>query len=242
MAGAPKPKISVNVFERDLGYTHIMAELEKIKLKPFVKAGITQAKGSRVREDGKLTTAEIARVHEYGSPSRSIPERSFMRSTLAKNQNKYDRQIAELRDQIFDAGLKMGVRRLLGIIGQSFVADVKGTIRAGIAPKLSQATIERKNARKIAEAKERINKFHVDRDNRGYRETQKASGVSGPMGPNYREGSVSVKQKQRFDRDVNTVITGGASTALIDTGQMINAISYEVVMDGRNYVKGEGEI
>lgn len=166
MAG--KPTITVNIWERDLGLGRILAEAAKLKKKPYVKVGITQDKGSKVRKDGKLTVAEIAQIHEFGAPSRNIPERSFIRSTVRAKQEKYDNQLESLSNQVFDANGKMTIDRALGIIGQSVSSDMKATIRAGISPALSASTIAAK----------------------------------------------------------------GSDVPLIDTGQMINAISYEVEMDG----------
>jgi hypothetical protein len=41
-----------------------------------------------VLDSGDKKRAFIARVHEYGSPSRNIPERSFMRSSWVENRGK----------------------------------------------------------------------------------------------------------------------------------------------------------
>lgn len=207
-----------------------------MKRRPFVKAGVTQARGSAVREDGKITTAGIARVHEYGGGR--VPERSFLRSTLAKNQSRYDRQIAELRDQIFDGNSDMTVEKALALIGQSYSSDVKQTIRSGIAPPLAASTIARKNHAQIAKAKATVSRLSAKADRQGYTAAQKASKTFGPQQSGYGQ-KLSLKDSLAHQKATSTVLTGGASTALIDTGQMINALSYEVVMDGTATKEGE---
>ena len=212
---AVKPKLTVNVWESDLGMGKILAEAAKIRKKPYVKAGITQAKGSKVRPDGKKTTAEIAQIHEYGAPDAGIPERSFVRSTVSTNQSKYDGQIASLRDEIFDANSDLTVEKALGLIGQSASSDMKKTIRAGIQPPLKASTIRGKNGAQIAKAKA----------------TARSLGA---------KENLSKAESARLAKAQETVKTGGSSTPLIDTAQMINALSYEVVLDGGSESGTEG--
>lgn len=227
-----KPKLTVNVWESDLGMSKILAEAAKIRKKPYVKAGITQAKGSKVRPDGKKTTAEIAQIHEYGAPDAGIPERSFIRSTVSTNQSKYDGQIASLRDQIFDANSDLTVEKALGLIGQSASSDMKKTIRAGIQPPLKEATIRAKNAGQIAKAEGTVRSLEKKYGQRAYQDALKNGGRG--------KGRLTAKESQRLDKASETVATGGESTPLIDTAQMINALSYEVVLDGGSENGTEG--
>lgn len=216
---ATKPKLKISFLERDLGMSHFLKEAAKLRKKPFVKVGITQKKGSRLRADGKKTVADVAAMHEFGGEDNRPPERSFLRSTTSKNQKKYDAHIEKLKDQIFDAGTGMTTERALAIIGQEVSADVKNTIRnneAGLhgPTPLKEATIRRKNAGVIAKAKAHLSAAPSAKDftAAGSRANEKASSL---------------------------VETGGESTPLIDTGQMVNSISYEVAMDGNN-AKGQG--
>lgn len=198
--------------------SHFLKEAAKIRKKPYVKAGITQAQGSKLRADGRLTTAEIGQIHEYGAPGRGIPERSFIRSTLNSNQSKYDSHIAKLRDEIFDANSGMTTERALGLIGQEFASDVKTTIRAGISPALKESTVRRKNAGVIEKAKGTI------------------AGVNAAGA----KGKLTKAQVMKGAQANETITTGGASTPLIDKGQLIGSISYEVVSDGSSENGTEG--
>lgn len=213
---ASRPKLVVNIREKDLGMGHFLREAEKLRKKPFVKVGVTQAKGSKLRPDGKKTTADIAQIHEYGAPDAGIPERSFIRSTVNKNQAKYDNHIEKLRDQIFDANTGMTTERALGLIGQEVSGDIKNTIRNGIQPGLKPATIRRKNAGEIAKATAHLNASPSAKD-------------------------FSKAGSARNERAQTLVDTGGESTPLIDTGQLVGSISYEVAMEGQGDSRYSGE-
>lgn len=208
---AVKPKLTVNFKERDFGLSKILREAAKLRKKPYVKAGITQARGSKVREDGKKTTAEIAQIHEYGAPEAGIPERSFLRSTREKYQSKYDAHLKKLGDEILDSNSGMTTEKALGLIGQEYARDVKNAIRTGIAPALKESTIRSKNAGVI----------------------EKAKGKANALGSKFQaQGKLSKGEIRSFEKASATIQTGGSSVPLIDTAQMINAVSYEVASDG----------
>lgn len=207
-----KPKITVNVREKDFGLSHILKEAAKLRKKPFVKVGIAQTRGSKLRADGKQTVADIAAIHEFGAPKANIPERSFIRSTVNHNEAKYDGLISKLKDQIFDANAKMTVEKALGLVGQSVSSDMKNTIRTNQAglngpTGLKEATIRSKNAGEIAKAKAHLN--------------------AAPSAKDFTKAGSA-----RNAKAAHLVDTGGASTPLIDTSQMIRSISYEVSMTG----------
>lgn len=217
---AARPKLKISFEERDLGMGHFLREAAKLRKKPFVKVGVTQARGSKLhtneRGEQVKTVADIAAIHEYGAPDVGIPERSFIRSTVSKNQPKYDGHIAKLAEAIFDAHKGMTTERALGLIGQEVSSDIKNTIRSGINPPLKRATIRRKNAAKIAGAEARV---------RGYEGKEK----------------LTKSQKTSLFKAQDLIDTGGESTPLIDTAQLVNSISYEVAMQGQGDARYEGE-
>lgn len=212
----PKPKLSINFTSRDLGLKHILKETKKMSRRPFVKAGVTQARGSKLRSDGKKTNAEIAQIHEYGAPAAGIPERSFLRSTRNKNQAKYNKLIDTLRDQIFDQSSGITTEKALGIIGQAYIADVKNAIREGISPALAESTIRSKNAGQISKAEGSVRALNS-------------------------KAKLTKSDKAKLFKSQELIDTGGGSTPLIDTSAMINSISYEVVMEGQGDASYQGE-
>lgn len=210
---AAKPKLKVNITERDLGMRHFLSMAAQLRKRPFVKVGVTQRIGSRVRADGKKTVADIAQIHEFGAPKAGIPERSFIRSTVEHNQEKYNQHIEVMRDKIFDANSGIDVRKALSVIGQEVAADMKNTIRQGIPPELKRATIMRKNAGQIEKAQSTL---------RGLE----------------RKAKFTKADIKRENKASDMVLTGGDSTPLINTGTLVNSLSYEVVMDGASQGAG----
>lgn len=97
------------------------------------------------RSDGKMTNAQIARVHEFGSPAQNIPARPFLTAGVTESKPEI---VAQMKQASIDmlAG-KDGGKSLnkAGLIGQS---AVKKYVVAGDFAPLSPKTIKaRSNAR-----------------------------------------------------------------------------------------------
>lgn len=86
----------------------------------------------------------IAGVHEFGSPSVGIPERSFLRSTFDRELAKYEESVEAIGGAFVDGDITL--EQGLELLGQIIEGDVRQTIEDGIAPSLKQSTVERKNA------------------------------------------------------------------------------------------------
>ena len=114
--------------------------------------GVTEQKTGRSPGPGRSgpqpTNAELAYIHENGSPARNIPARPFLRPAIA--------QLRDLAAPIFMqtakaemAGNKGSVLRGLNRVGQMGVALAKGIILAGDFKPLAAQTI-RDRARRRA--------------------------------------------------------------------------------------------
>lgn len=144
-----------------------------------VRVGVLSSRGGAQPAAGtekvtqSITLAELAAIHEFGSPKAGIPERSFIRSTLMRRvRNELVDLCAKLAKQIISQGFD--VKRAYGLLGSWASAEVKKTITTtDIPPPLNAQTIRQK----------------------------------------------------------------GSSRPLVDTGQLLNSITYEIV-DGND---GEGE-
>ena len=88
-----------------------------------VKVGLP--KGSNNYPDG-TSAIMVGAVHEFGSPSRNIPERSFLRSTMQSNKRNYKKLLSKLGQSI--ATGKMTAEKALQTLGLKVEADVKDTI------------------------------------------------------------------------------------------------------------------
>lgn len=87
----------------------------------------------------------IAGVHEFGAPSVGVPERAPIRKAIDANRNEYRTMLRRMSSVYVMRGTPL--RSLLNLFGEKVVADIRGTIAAGLSPGLSETTIERRKAR-----------------------------------------------------------------------------------------------
>lgn len=88
-----------------------------------VKVGLP--KGSNAYPDG-TSVIMVGTVHEFGSPSRGIPQRSFLRSTVVEKRRTYKGMAFELGRKILMG--KLTVSKALNIIGLTVQTDVREKI------------------------------------------------------------------------------------------------------------------
>lgn len=130
--------------DTDKGYKAIRAELERAKGLKCVVGWIAGSQGSEGHEGG-LTNLELAGIHEYGSPSRGIPERAPVRRTFEARRGDLAKLAGRLGKEIVRG--KMKAEQALGLLGARFAADVKGFIASGSAtPENAPATVARKGS------------------------------------------------------------------------------------------------
>lgn len=92
------------------------------------------------------TVAQIAGVHEFGSPAAGIPERSFVRSALAENRQSYIALNRKTLARVVNGD--MSIAEALGLLGTKAVGDVQRKIRGGPFEELQAATVRRKGSSK----------------------------------------------------------------------------------------------
>lgn len=126
--------------ELDKGYDKYLQQVKEMKEKPYIKIGIMESAGST--EDG-ITIAGIASVHEFGSKSAGIPERSFIRSTMDEKRDKFLNITAAALIKIGDGA---DVTQQLGIIGLYIASEIKKKIVSKIPPPNAPETIKRKGS------------------------------------------------------------------------------------------------
>lgn len=106
--------------------------------------GVIGPSASELEDGSKLTLAELALVHEYGTDT--IPERSFLRSTLIARRG----DLAALQVTVFKRVLarELTARAAMELIGEQCVSWIRAAIVAGIDPPLATETILRKSSTK----------------------------------------------------------------------------------------------
>jgi len=96
------------------------------------------------REKGGASSALVASVHEFGAPSRGIPQRSFLRAGIEKSLPQL---IALNGANLAAIGRgQMDIQTALGRLGQAAAGAVKREIIEGTFTPLKPATIRRKKS------------------------------------------------------------------------------------------------
>lgn len=115
----------------------------------YVKVGVLQGQGAEQLVEGEaegstITLAELAAIHEYGSPT--IPSRSFIAGTfMIRRANELASTCARLCREVVTKG--MPAQRALQLLGQWAAKEVKSTFtEIDIPPPLAPATIRAKGS------------------------------------------------------------------------------------------------
>ena len=109
-----------------------------------VEVGFLTKSGTHKNSD--MTVASIAAIHEMGSADGTIPERSFMRSTMDEKNEEIENLTKKLADQVLFKNLS--ARKALGTLGAFIQKAFKQKINDGVEPPLKTATIRRKGSSK----------------------------------------------------------------------------------------------
>ncbi len=119
----------------------IEAMIKRTKTPGTVDVGIIDA-GSHV--GGDMTVASIGFVHEFGSTNGTIPERSFIRSTINDKKNK----IVSLQKQLFKKLIHgtMELDQALGLVGELLADEISRKIVAISSPPNTPETIDKKGS------------------------------------------------------------------------------------------------
>jgi len=129
----------------------VLKKLEKIASKMdgpgTVKVGLP--KGSNNYPDG-TSIIMVGTVHEFGSPSRNIPQRSYLRSTINGNRKKYLGMLKKLATKITKEN--MSPLKALNLLGLQVKSDVQSKIRA-----IKQPPLKSPSKKRIGEGKEGAN-------------------------------------------------------------------------------------
>lgn len=113
----------------------------------YVKVGLLGARAQKkLKAHGGLTNVELGMIHEFGAPSRGIPERSWIRSTFDAMRSEHLALIRKLVVGIYDQ--KISPKQALGLIGAKVAADIKKRVTTGegIPPPLAEETTRRKGS------------------------------------------------------------------------------------------------
>ena len=128
--------LMANIIDKDRGWKRLMKMLKKV---PYAKVGIL-ASGEAGTDHGGMTNVAIGAIHEFGAPSRGIPQRSWLVSTFKKKEKELEAFTKGLVKQIYD--VKLTVNKATALLGEWGAAQVRANIATGphLKPKLADAT------------------------------------------------------------------------------------------------------
>lgn len=140
----------MSITDTDHGFRALLADFAKMDAYA-VDVGIQQDVGGEVAEDGDITLAGYAAVNEFGSSDGRVPERSFLRSTVDENADKYavllEKAVGRAADRIVEGGnAGEAMTTELGKVGLRAERDVKRKIRDLKDPPNAASTIARKGS------------------------------------------------------------------------------------------------
>ncbi len=134
----------------DKGWQQIKRNMRSLDNK-VVRVGVIGDEAAAPAGDG-ITMGELAGVHEFGAAIQQrwgvlvIPERSFIRATVAENQRAYSLLIAKLGPSVLEG--KRTEEQALSLLGARAVGDMQKRIARGIDPPNAPSTIEAKGSSK----------------------------------------------------------------------------------------------
>lgn len=140
------------------------------------------------------TNAQLAYIHETGSPARNIPARPFLKPGIKDSQSGWMPYLQQAMNAALQ-GNEAGMEKALHAAGITAVTSVKRVITAKIPPPIKPATMakrRRHRGSKQAKARAAYREFHSK----------------------YQAGLVGM--------DASSV------TPLVDTGQLLNSITYVI--------------
>lgn len=112
-----------------------------------VKVGILSDKSARHESVGQ-TNASIGLVHEFGSYSRNIPERSFIRMPLIKKQGEIVKEVQRIIGDHLFQGVVPFLKKV-GVVAEGAINEAFATGGFGAWAPISPKTEKRKNSAAI---------------------------------------------------------------------------------------------
>ena len=132
------------VVDRDLGYANLMARLME---QNSIDISIGILPDGETGDDGMYHAgtelAFIASINEFGSSDGHVPERSFLRSTIDENRNKYLRLMTTATKQVMRG---VSAKVAYSSVARKVVRDVVRKIKNRIPPANAAATIKKKKS------------------------------------------------------------------------------------------------
>lgn len=127
---------------------------ENLKQRASIQVGVFESKSAR--ESGKFTNADLAAIHEYGSPEHNLPPRSMLHVPIAEHSSEIMAPFKGKAEQFLIKGKLKNLYDLIGFACEKVVLGAFETGGYGKWAPLKSNTIWRKLKGSLAS---KANKF-----------------------------------------------------------------------------------
>ena len=139
--------MTAKVIDKDLGYNEWMAQMKAVSKKPFTKIGIL---GDGEKSEEGTTVLEYGTYNEFGAKNAgrsgnvTIPERSYIRSTIDERKRRIFGKAFQLQGDIFTGRISM--KKALSIMGVLIQGNIVNKIVKLRSPANADSTIKQKGS------------------------------------------------------------------------------------------------
>lgn len=136
------------IIDRDLGFTDLLDAFDEMEEGVVVEVGVPADKGAFVyRAEGGVGGAPlilVASANEFGTSDGRVPERSFLRSTVDEERDRFTEILTRGIGQVIDG--KKTPQEVLDKLGLDAVARVQRKIDNLKEPPNAASTIRKKKS------------------------------------------------------------------------------------------------
>jgi hypothetical protein len=138
-----KPQVNININITVDNLAQFDAAL-KIMQKREILVGVPQASGPR--KSGTITNAQLAAIHDKGSPSRNIPARPIMEPGIKSVSPQIEQKLLGVGQSVLDGD---AVKAEAGMQAAGLIAQngLRARINSNIPPALNPATLAARRRR-----------------------------------------------------------------------------------------------
>lgn len=134
-------------FKRTKDLSSLENLFKNLGKKNVTQVGIFGTKGSRKK--GVSSNADIGVVHEFGSVSKNIPDRSFLRMPIRMKAKKIMKEAGKKFFEMFSKSNKKVFWQNLGIAAEGVIAEAFSTGGFGKWKAIKETTAKRKGTTAI---------------------------------------------------------------------------------------------
>lgn len=141
---------NAKVIDKDFGYAKWLQQMKEVANKPFTKIGVLGTSENTSTGEGGTTVLQYASANEFGASgagrngSVTIPERSYIRSTIDERKRRIFGKAFNLQKDIFLG--KISMKKALSIMGLLIKGNIVQKIVSLRSPANAASTIRKKGS------------------------------------------------------------------------------------------------